>query len=131
MRQETADALSIPQGDRLWSWNELHGLLLRMKELYPDRAPLVPHYGAMLNYFGQDSLGDDLGVLVDEDGDATTVENLYDSTRYRMICRRMRQWYQEGLILPDAYEGQVNGVLHSLAVLGDAIVVAIPPGASP
>ena len=23
MRQETADALSIPQGDRLWSWNEL------------------------------------------------------------------------------------------------------------
>ena len=71
MRQETADALSIPQGDRLWSWNELHGLLLRMKELYPDRAPLVPHYGAMLNYFGQDSLGDDLGVLVDEDGDNT------------------------------------------------------------
>ena len=118
MRQETADALRIPQGDRLWSWNELHGLLLRMKELYPDRAPLVPHYGAMLNYFGQDSLGDDLGVLVDEDGDATTVENLYDSTRYRMICRRMRQWYQEGLILPDAYEGQVNGVLQVLQGIG-------------
>lgn len=89
-----------------------------MKELYPDRAPLVPHYGAMLNYFGQDSLGDDLGVLVDEDGDATTVENLYDSTRYRMICRRMRQWYQEGLILPDAYEGQVNGVLQVLQGIG-------------
>ena len=118
MRQETADALHIPQGDRLWSWNELHGLLLRMKELYPDRAPLVPHYGAMLNYFGQDSLGDDLGALVDEDGDATTVENLYASTRYRMICRRMRQWYQEGLILPDAYEGQVNGVLQILQGIG-------------
>ena len=116
--QETADALGIPQGDRLWSWNELHGLLLRLKELYPARAPLVPHYGAMQSYFGQDSLGDDLGVLVDEDGDTTTVENLYASTRYRMICRRMRQWYQEGLILPDAYEGQVNGVLQILQGIG-------------
>ena len=118
MRQETADVLGIPQGDRLWNWNELHGLLLRMKTLYPDRAPLVPHYGAMQSYFGQDSLGDDLGVLVDEDGDSTMVENLYASTRYRMICRRMRQWYQEGLILPDAYEGQVNGVLQILQGIG-------------
>lgn len=118
MQQEAADALGLPAGDRLWSWNELHGLLLRLKELYPDRAPLVPHYGAMLSYFGQDSLGDDLGVLLDEASPSTTVENLYASSLYRTTCRRMRQWYQEGLILPDAYEGQVNGVLQVLQGLG-------------
>ena len=48
MRQETADALSIPQGDRLWNWNELHGLLLRMKTLYDRTLPRPRAPGAPL-----------------------------------------------------------------------------------
>lgn len=118
IRQDMADALGVKDENRLWSWNELHGLLLRLKQMYPDRVPLVPHYGTVLSCFGQDSLGDDLGVLVDASDSSTTVENLYASRPYRMACRRMRQWYQEGLILPDAYEGQVNGILQVLEGIG-------------
>lgn len=116
--QEMAHALGVKNDNRLWSWNELHGLLLRLKQMYPDRYPLVPHYGTVLSCFGQDSLGDDLGVLLDEADSSTTVENLYASRLYHTACRRMRQWYQEGLILPDAYEGQVNGVLQVMEGIG-------------
>lgn len=118
IRQDMADALGIQDENRLWTWNELHGLLLRLKQMYPDRAPLVPHYGTVLSCFGQDSLGDDLGVLVDASDSSTTVENLYADRSYRTACRRMRQWYQEGLILSDAYEGQVNGVQQVLSGIG-------------
>ena len=47
--QEMAHALGVKNDNRLWSWNELHGLLLRLKQMYPDRYPLVPHYGTVLS----------------------------------------------------------------------------------
>lgn len=118
MSRETASALGVEDSNRLWSWEELHALLTRAKELWPDRAPLVAHYGTLLNYYGQDGLGDDLGGLVDQTKPSVTVENLYASEEYLALCSRMHQWYQEGLILPDTYEGQVNGILQVLSGIG-------------
>lgn len=114
---DIAEEFGVESG-RMWTWDELHELLLRIKAAHPDQYPIVPHYGATLAYIGQDSLGDDLGVLLDERKGATTVENLYTSERYYEFCSRMHQWYQEGLILPDAYDSQINGNIQIAAGLG-------------
>lgn len=106
------------ESDQMWTWDELHKLLLRIKAAHPDQYPIVPHYGATLAYIGQDSLGDNLGVLLDERKGDTTVENLYASELYYEFCVRMHQWYQEGLILPDAYDSQINGNIQIAAGLG-------------
>ncbi len=84
-------------------WDSLHSLLLQVKTTYPDMTPVVSHFGQTLQTLGQDPLGDNLGVLLDNRG--TTVENLYASSQYAEVCARMYQWYQEGLIQKDAAMG--------------------------
>lgn len=111
----------------LYTWDELHALLLRVKAAYPDQYPIVPHYGATLNYIGQDTLGDDLGVLIDERSADTTVVNLYASEDYYTFCSRMHEWYQEGLILPDSYDGQINGFIQISAGLGNGVFQRLGP----
>jgi putative aldouronate transport system substrate-binding protein len=102
----------------LWDWDELHTLLTEMKRRCPEQYPLVAHYGTMLSCIGQDSLGNDLGVLIDESTSDTTVVNLYATEQYRAFCERMHAWYQEGLILSDTYEGQMSGAVQVLNGMG-------------
>lgn len=82
------------------TWDQLHDVLIKVKKAYPDVVPVVPHFGQTLQNFGQDPLGDNFGVLLDNNG--TKVENLYASSQYAEMCQRMHQWYEEGLILEDA-----------------------------
>jgi putative aldouronate transport system substrate-binding protein len=108
MQRATAQQYGVADTG-LWGWDELHTLLAEMKRRCPEQYPLVAHYGTMLSCIGQDSLGNDLGVLIDESAPDTTVVNLYATEQYRTFCTRMHAWYQEGLILPDTYEGQMSG----------------------
>lgn len=98
--------------NRLWSWAELHELLLKIKAAHPEQYPIVSHFGTTLTYLGQDTLGDNLGVLIDERSEDTTVVNLYASEVYYEFCSRMHNWYQEGLITPDAYDTQFSGYIQ-------------------
>jgi len=82
------------------TWDQLHDVLVKVKKAYPDIVPVVPHFGQTLQSLGQDPLGDDLGVLLANQG--TKVENLYASSQYAEMCQRMHQWYEEGLILENA-----------------------------
>lgn len=120
LRSDIAAEFGVPDS-ALYTWDELHELLLRIKAAYPDQYPIVPHYGATLNYIGQDTLGDDLGVLIDERSTDATVVNLYASEAYYDFCSRMHQWYQEGLILPDSYDGQINGFIQISSGLGSGM----------
>lgn len=86
--------------DAVTTWDQLHAVLVKVKDACPDMVPVVPHFGQIQQTLGQDPLGDNLGVLLDNQG--TTVENLYASEQYAEVCRRMHQWYEEGLILKDA-----------------------------
>lgn len=117
LSRDVAEEFGVETG-QMWTWDGLHELLLEIKAAYPDQYPTVPHYGATLTYIGQDSLGDDLGVLLDERSGDTTVENLYASQTYYEFCSRMHQWYQEGLILPDAYDSQINGNIQIARGIG-------------
>ena len=115
LREDTAQEFGT-DAEHLWNWDDLHELLLQIKEKYPDTYPILPHYGAVMDYLGQDSLGDNLGVLVDESSDSITVENWYASESYYDFCKQMHQWYQEGLVLTDAYDTQTY--VYALIISG-------------
>ncbi|MDD3429499.1 MAG: ABC transporter substrate-binding protein [Oscillospiraceae bacterium] len=81
------------------TWEELHEVLLQVKEQFPDMIPVVGHFGQVHQTLGQDPLGDNLGVLLNNKG--TTIENLFASEQYAQMCQFMHQWYEEDLILKD------------------------------
>lgn len=92
----------------LKTWDDIHEVLLQMKEAHPDMYPVVPTWsgGGMQKTFAFDNLGtgfwDALGILEDSHEDSTTVVNMYETDSYREFVEMMYQWNQEGLIMPDA-----------------------------
>lgn len=98
-RADLVEALGIDPGS-VTTWEQLHEVLLQVKSAYPDVVPVVPHFGQIHQTMGEDPLGDDLGVLLDNRG--TTVENLYASAQYARMCEYMHKWYEKGLILKGA-----------------------------
>ncbi len=87
---------------------DIHDVLVRVKEERSDLYPLVPTWGGggMQKGFAFDSLGtgfwDACGVLENVFDDSTTVVNLYETDSYREFCERMYAWNKEGLVMPDA-----------------------------
>ncbi len=98
-RRDILDALGVAAGD-IKDIEDLHRLLIKVKENYPDMVGVVPNYGYVIETMGQDPLGDNLGVLIGND--SLQVENLYSSEIYSNWCHRMRKWYMQGLILENA-----------------------------
>lgn len=103
MRKDILDETGTSIED-IKSLDDLHDVLLKVKELHPELYPVVTNYGALFNSLPVDSLGDsnNLGVLVDPYNDTSlTVENLYASDFYKELCETMYQWNKDGLIMPD------------------------------
>lgn len=95
---------------QVWTLADISDFLYEVKEKYPDRYALVPNGSSMISYWSWDGLGDSsyIGVLSDC-GQKTTVENLYDTDDFRELCKYTRQWYQDGLIMPDALSNTDSG----------------------
>lgn len=87
-------------------WDQLHELLLTVKATYPEITPVVSHFGQIHQTLGQDPLGDNLGVLLNNQG--KTVQNLYASEGYAQLCQQMHQWHEEGLIQKNAAQSDVD-----------------------
>jgi putative aldouronate transport system substrate-binding protein len=86
------------------SFDDLHKVLQKVKELYPDMYPVASDSGKMMTLEG-DNLGDinNLGTVMDPySGTSTKVEDIYESDYYKDLCTMTYQWAQEGLIMPDA-----------------------------
>lgn len=95
---------------QVWTLADISDFLYDVAEKYPDRYPLVPNGNSMISYWSWDGLGDSsyVGVLTDR-GQDTTVQNLYDTDDFQEICKYTRQWYQNGLILPDVLSNTESG----------------------
>jgi putative aldouronate transport system substrate-binding protein len=89
------------------SYDEIHDMLVKIKE-GTDLVPMVPSsagqklYDTLADF---DPLGDANGVIMNY-GQGTEVVNLFAQPEYMEFCKRMRSWYQEGLILQDAVTNQ-------------------------
>lgn len=103
MRKDILDEVGMTVAD-IHDLDDLHDVLVKVKESHPDLYPIVTNYGSLFYSLPIDSLGDsnNLGVLTDPyNSDSLTVENFYESDFYKEICTRMYQWNKEGLLMPD------------------------------
>lgn len=116
MRKDIVEALDI-DASKIKSLEDMHEVLVQVKEAYPDIYPLVPTWagGGMQSIFHTDNIGPgNLGVLEDATTDSTTVVNLYETEEYRNFVYTMYQWQQEGLIMPDATTTTENNPIGSV-----------------
>lgn len=96
------------------TWDDVHNVLLKVKEKYPKMYPVVPSWsgGGQQKTFAFDNLGtgfwDGLGILENSHDSSTTVVNMYETTSYRDFVKRMYQWNREGLLMPDASTSNEN-----------------------
>ena len=102
MRKDILDEIGASVDD-IKDFDDLHDILVKVKEAYPDMYPVVPEYGTMWYAQYYDNLGDSFGVLdLSADPDSTTVVNLFETDLYREWAERLYTWAQEGLVMPDA-----------------------------
>ncbi|MDQ0115165.1 ABC transporter substrate-binding protein [Paenibacillus harenae] len=102
IRQDLVDkhALDLSQVKTL---NDLEPILQTIKDNEPNMIPFVNGTGASpLTYYStRDSLGDDMGVLLNNGQDLKVV-NWFETEEYAAQLKQMRKWYQAGYISKDA-----------------------------
>lgn len=102
MRKDIVDELGVNVDD-IKDFNDLHDVLVKVKEAYPDMYPVVPDFKDARGLAPVDTLGDNFGVLLDPyNSDSLTVENYFTSDIFKEICQTSYDWAKEGLIMPDA-----------------------------
>jgi len=105
-RQDIVDELGIDIS-KVNSIEDVTAVLEAVKAAYPNMIPLAAvqtgEIGLSTNYGDVDFLNDDrykpIGVLM---GDDLTVTDLYSTDRFKDLCRLVRGWYQNGLVMQDA-----------------------------
>lgn len=125
MNGAVLDELGIdPSGIK--TWDDVHDVLVQVKEGRPDLYPLVPSWsnGGMQEVIPYHNFAGG-AVLEDVFSDSTEVVNLYATEAYREFCQRMYQWKQEGLIMPDSTTTTDNMLMQTV---GFADYENIKPG---
>lgn len=100
--EDIAAEFGIENGQKL-TMEEVDEFLRKAHEAYPDRYALVPQGSdSIVNGWTWDGLGDEkyIGVLTDQ-GQDTTVQNLFETDDFIDFCTWTRSWYQDGLIMQD------------------------------
>ena len=114
MNKAVLDELGIDP-ETIKTWDDVHDVLVQVKEARPDLYPLVPSWsnGGMQEVIPYHNFAGG-AVLEDVFTDSTEVVNLYATDAYREFCERMYQWNQEGLIMPDATTTTENNLLSTV-----------------
>ena len=105
MRKDLVDKYNIDIS-KIKSLDDVEAILKTIKENEPGVSPLMPgQVGASTIVDGLflpkgDSLGDNLGVLLDSS--KLKVSNYYESEEYSELLKVARKWYKAGYILPGA-----------------------------
>lgn len=103
MRRDICDALNI-DAQSISTLEQLHEVLLTVQEHYPDLIPVVSDYGEAQTFADMDLLTEGAGCFV-ADGQVVDVCGMPE---FLERCIRMNQWYEEGLIIPNAQLNQVG-----------------------
>lgn len=112
MRKDLVDKYNIDLS-KIKSWSELDPVFQTIKDKEPSMAPLVQQTSQRMpasNIFNvnYDSIGDDLGALVDP-SKSTKFVNYFETKEYRDAVNLARKWYQAGYIMKDIATSQEAG----------------------
>lgn len=119
LAQDVADFYGI-ENRHQWTLAEVSDFLYQAQKDFPDRYALVPSgAGSMVAGWSWDGLGDSkyIGVLPDC-GQSLTVENLFDTDDFQELAAYTRQWYLDGLTIPDVLNTTEGG--HDMLRAGKA-----------
>ena len=82
------------------------GVMEQVKQAYPDIIPFTANAGNTVSMFASydwDAVSNKYGVLMlGDEPDSTTLVNVYETEKYREICKLMESWNQKGYIAKDA-----------------------------
>lgn len=103
MRRDICEELKIDPS-QITTTDQLHDVLLKVKESYPDIIPVVSDYGEVQTFADEDLLIEGAGYLVSNE----EIVNLCDMPEFLERCKMMEQWYSEGLVIANAQLNQAG-----------------------
>lgn len=108
VRQDYFEETGIAMKDQ-FTWEELTEILMKIKEAHPDTYPMCKmgsSVGSTATGYGFMAEMDNLGATSASgsllSSDSTTIENVYATEGFKEYLLLTRQWYEDGLIMPDA-----------------------------
>lgn len=132
-RTDILEELSIDP-DSVKTWEDIEGVLAKVKEQYPDMNILSPvEVGSgVLDYYNEgkfDVLIDGVGIRVDNgDSDDIEILNLYDTPEFMELANLAYDWNEKGYFMADATT--VTDTRQSLLAAGNTFgyIGQIHPG---
>lgn len=100
--EDIAAEFGIEAGQKL-TMEEIDEFLRAAHEKYPDRYAIIPQSSdSMMNSWTWDGLGDEKWVgILENQGQDTTVKNLFETDDFIDFCTWTRSWYVDGLTMQD------------------------------
>lgn len=109
--------------------DDLEPILKKIKENEPNMVPIVNSVNAspVTTFSTRDSLGDDMGVLLDN-GQNLEIVNWFETEEYAATVKKMREWYLAGYIGKDAVTVKESKSDLIKAGKGGSALAAMKPG---
>lgn len=128
MPQSLVDKYQLNLAD-VKSLDDLEPILKTIKENEPGLTPIVNGVNAspITTFSTRDSLGDDMGVLLDN-GQNLNVVNWFETEEYAASVKQMREWYLAGYIGKDAVTVKESKSDLIKAGKGASALAAMKPG---
>jgi len=111
------------------SLDDIEPILQTIKENEPNVIPIVNavNQSPITTFSTRDSLGDDIGVLLDN-GQNLEVVNWFETEEYAATVKKMREWYLAGYIGKDAVTVKESKADLIKAGKGASALAAMKPG---
>lgn len=109
MNQDIVDEMGIDVS-QITDMDSVADVLYMVHEAHPEIYALVPQTSAEMTWSAPWIGGIGLtSFAYANDVDATTVSSLFELDSFKEFCGYTRQWYQDGLIMPDAISNTQEG----------------------
>lgn len=118
IRDDIAQKYGVEINDKMGALtvDQVDELFAKIKEGEPDMYVTQPQgqtTSVLDSFFKQhDSMGDDMGVLLDHGQGSLKLVNLFETPYYEDAVRKAREWNEKGYILPDASTNPDTGVSY-------------------
>lgn len=118
IRDDIAQKYGVEINDKMGAMtvDQVDELFAKIKEGEPDMYVTQPQgqtTSVLDSFFKQhDSMGDDMGVLLDHGQGSLKLVNLFETPYYEDAVRKAREWNEKGYILPDASTNPDTGVSY-------------------
>lgn len=118
IRDDIAQKYGVEINDKMGALtvDQVDELFAKIKEGEPDVYVTQPQgqtTSVLDSFFKQhDSMGDDMGVLLDHGQGSLKLVNLFETPYYEDAVRKAREWNEKGYILPDASTNPDTGVSY-------------------